>query len=67
MLDLQQFKTFGIYSEEYNVIALKSEQHFRAAFGPIVGKIIVCDSEALCSANYKKEKVPNVPIPTFPL
>jgi microcystin degradation protein MlrC len=67
MLDLQQFKTFGINPEDYNVVALKSEQHFRAAFGPISGEIIVCDGGGLSSPQYKRKHFPKVPTPTFPL
>ena len=67
ILDLQQFKTFGINPEEYDVVTLKSQQHFRAAFGPIAGKVIICESGALCSMNYKKKNFPNIPVPTFPL
>ena len=48
MLDLQQFRAFGINPTEKSVVALKSMQHFRAAFEPIAGEIIVCDSGALC-------------------
>lgn len=67
MLDLEQFKTFGVTPENYNVVALKSMQHFRAAFDPIAGKTIICDSGALCSPSYRKEDFPKAPIPTFPL
>jgi microcystin degradation protein MlrC len=31
MLDLQQFRTFGIDMAALRVVALKSQQHFRAA------------------------------------
>jgi microcystin degradation protein MlrC len=48
MLDLQQFKSFGIEPESKRVTALKSMQNFRAAFESIAGQVIVCDSGALC-------------------
>ncbi|MGZ0190029.1 MAG: MlrC C-terminal domain-containing protein, partial [Alphaproteobacteria bacterium] len=67
MLDLQQFKTFGIQPENKTVIALKSMQHFRAAFEPIAGKVIVCDSGALCTLQYHRLPYENVPRPIFPL
>lgn len=67
MLDLQQFKAFGIDPALKRVVALKSMQHFRAAFAPIAGKIIVCDSGALCTPHYERMPYCNVPRPIFPL
>ena len=67
MLDLQQFKAFGIEPERKRVIALKSMQHFRAAFEPIAGEVIVCDSGALCTTHYERLPYRNVPRPIFPL
>ena len=43
ILDLQQFKAFGINPEQRRVVAIKSMQHFRAAFEPIAGEIITCE------------------------
>lgn len=67
ILDLQQFKSFGILPERKGVIALKSMQHFRAAFEPIAGQVIVCDSGALCTLQYDRLPYRNVPRPIFPL
>jgi microcystin degradation protein MlrC len=67
ILDLQQFRAFGIEPQEKHVVALKSMQHFRAAFEPISGKIIVCDSGALCTPRYDRLPYRNVPRPIFPL
>lgn len=67
ILDLAQFQTFGIDPIKARVVALKSMQHFRAAFAPIAGRIIVCDSGALCTTNYAALPYENVPRPTFPL
>ncbi len=67
MLDLQQFRCLGIEPERKSVIALKSMQHFRAAFGPIAGRIVVCDSGALCTTHYERLPYRNVPRPIFPL
>jgi microcystin degradation protein MlrC len=67
MLDLQQFKSFGIEPERKRVIALKSMQHFRAAFEPIAGQVVVCDSGALCTLHYERLPYRNVPRPIFPL
>jgi microcystin degradation protein MlrC len=67
MLDLQQFKSFSIEPERKGVIALKSMQHFRAAFEPIAGQIVICDSGALCTLHYDRLPYGNVPRPIFPL
>jgi microcystin degradation protein MlrC len=67
MLDLQQFATFGIDPAQKSVVALKSMQHFRAAFTPIAGRIIICDSGALCTLDYASLPYENVPRPTYPL
>ena len=67
MLDLRQFETFGIDPAAARVVALKSMQHFRAAFAPIAGRIIVCDSGALCTLNYAALDYRVVPRPIYPL
>jgi len=67
MLDLQQFKAFGIDPECKRIVALKSMQHFRAAFEPIAGQVIVCDSGALCTPDYARMSYENVRRPIFPL
>jgi microcystin degradation protein MlrC len=67
MLDLQQFKTFGIEPEQKKIVAIKSMQHFRAAFEPIAGQVIVCDSGALCTPQYNRLPYQNVARPIFPL
>ena len=67
ILDLQQFKAFGIDPQNKRVVALKSMQHFRAAFEPIAGHVIVCDSGALCTPRYDRLPYRNVPRPIFPL
>lgn len=67
MLDLQQFKAFGIDPAKKRVVALKSMQHFRAAFAPVAGQVIVCDSGALCTPNYTRMPYQNVRRPIYPL
>lgn len=67
MLDLEQFRAFGIDPAARSVIALKSMQHFRAAFSPIAGRIVVCDSGALCTQDFARMPYRNVRRPIFPL
>ena len=42
-------------------------QHFRAAFEPIAGKVIVCDSGALSTPNMARRPYKNVRRPIWPL
>jgi len=67
ILDLQQFRSFGIEPVAKSVVALKSMQHFRADFEPIAGEVIVCDSGALCTPRYELLEYRKVPRPIFPL
>jgi microcystin degradation protein MlrC len=67
LLDLQQFRCFGIDPAVKRVVALKSMQHFRADFEPIADRVIVCDSGALCTPDYKQLEYHNVIRPIFPL
>lgn len=67
MLDLQQFRAFGIDPATKKVVAIKSMQHFRAAFEPIASRVIVCDSGALCSPHFADKPYYKVPRPLFPL
>jgi microcystin degradation protein MlrC len=65
--DLQQFLAFGIDPRTRKVVAVKSMQHFRAAFEPIVSRVLVCDSGALASPDLTKFTFTRVPRPMYPL
>lgn len=67
MLDRQQLYAFGIDPTSKATLALKSMQHFRAAFEPIAGKVIVCDSGALSTPNMARRPYKNVRRPIWPL
>lgn len=67
MLDLQQFQAFGIEPARQRVVALKSMQHFRAAFEPVAGEVIVCDSGALCTLDYTQLPFEHASRPVYPL
>ncbi|WP_213290717.1 M81 family metallopeptidase [Bradyrhizobium sp. sGM-13] len=67
MLDLQQFRAIGIDPAKHRVVALKSKQHFRAAFAPIAGKIIVCDGTGLTTKKLNRFPYRNVPRPIYPI
>lgn len=67
MLDLQQFKAFGVDPTSKRIVAIKSMQHFRSAFEPIAGQVIVCDSGALCTPTYDRMPYKNARRPIYPL
>ncbi len=67
MLDLQQVKAFGIEPEALRYLVVKSMQHFRAAFEPIAGKVIVCDSGALATPRAELRPYGRVRRPIWPL
>jgi microcystin degradation protein MlrC len=67
LLDLRQFSTFGIDPLAKRVVAIKSMQHFRADFEPVAGRVIVCDSGALCTPDYRRLDYRHVQRPVFPL
>ena len=51
-VDLGQFTSLGIDPTRYTTVAVKSMQHFRAAFEPIAREVILVDTGALCSEIY---------------
>jgi microcystin degradation protein MlrC len=65
--DLQQFLAFGIDPRTKRIVAVKSMQHFRAAFEPIASHVLVCDSGALASPDLTKFSFSRVPRPIYPL
>lgn len=67
MVDLQQLRAFGIEPTDRRVLALKSMQHFRAAFEPIAGRVIVCDTGALATPRAERRSYTRVPRPLWPL
>lgn len=67
MLDRQQLIAFGIEPTQRAVLALKSMQHFRAAFEPIAGRVIVCDSGALATPQAHRRPYKRAIRPIFPL
>jgi microcystin degradation protein MlrC len=65
--DLGQFTSLGIDPTRYPTVAVKSMQHFRAAFEPIAREVILVDTGALCSGSYSPEFYRNVRRPVWPL
>ena len=66
-VDLGQFTSLGIDPTRYRTVAVKSMQHFRAAFGPIAREVILVNTDALCSEIYTPELFTKVRRPVWPL
>jgi len=67
MLDLQQVRTFGIEPSTLRFLVVKSMQHFRAAFEPVAGRVIVCDTGALATPQAHLRPYTRVRRPVWPL
>ena len=68
VLDPGFFTHAGLEPSQYDVVVVKSSQHFRAAFGPLARHTIVIDSgDGLTSFNLKKFGHKNVRRPVYPL
>jgi microcystin degradation protein MlrC len=65
--DLQVFLSQGIDPTRCTVLVVKSIQHFRAAFAPIAGDIVVVDSGALCSPDARRFNYTKLRRPVWPL
>lgn len=66
--DQQYLKHAGIDPAKKSVVAVKSAQHFRAAYAPIAREILVVDGGGgLTSANFKELPFENVRRPIYPL
>jgi microcystin degradation protein MlrC len=64
--ELEQFGAMGIDPRAMKTLAVKSMQHFRAAFAPIAREILVVDSGALCSPLRKSADFRQVRRPMWP-
>ncbi|SEN85579.1 Microcystin degradation protein MlrC, contains DUF1485 domain [Gemmobacter aquatilis] len=67
MLDLQQVRAFGIEPAALRFLVVKSMQHFRAAFEPVAGRVIVCDSGALATPQAHLRPYRRIRRPVWPL
>jgi microcystin degradation protein MlrC len=65
--DLGQFTSLGIDPARYTTVAVKSMQHFRAAFAPIARDVVLVDTGALCAEIYTPELFTRVRRPVWPL
>jgi len=66
-LGLELFRNLGIEPTERKLVAVKSTNHFMAAFGPIARKVIYIDSDGPLSRDYTKIAYSMVQRPIWPL
>jgi len=67
MLDKNIFRAAGIEPDKKSILVVKSMQHFRAAFEPGAGEVIVTDAGGLCTPDVKRRTYTKVRRPIFPL
>jgi len=65
--DRMFFVHFGVVPEEKSVVAVKSAQHFRAAYGPMAREVILVDAAGITSPDPKKFPYQNIRRPIWPL
>ena len=66
--DRMFFVHAGITPEERSVVVVKSQQHFRAAFGPMAAEVLVVDSgDGLTTDDLHQLKFNHLRRPIFPL
>src|SRR5216683_5122211 len=65
-VDLARLTSLGMGPTRYRTVAVKSMQHFRAAFEPIAREVILVDTGALCSELYTPELFDKVRRPVWP-
>jgi microcystin degradation protein MlrC len=66
-IDLAQFTSLGVDPTRKATLAVKSMQHFRAAFEPIAREVVEVDTGALCTKNFKARPYRKVRRPIWPL
>ncbi len=63
----QYFKQAGIEPEQARYIIVKSRQHFRAGYEPIVSHILLARGRGACDENYDEKTFNHLTRPIFPL
>ncbi len=66
-IDLAQFASLGIDPTRRSTLAVKSMQHFRAAFEPIARDVMEVDTGALCTKDFLNRGYRAVRRPIWPL
>jgi microcystin degradation protein MlrC len=67
VMDLNVFRSVGIEPTQLTTIALKSRNHFKAAYGPIARKTMLIDAGGIASMRLRELTYGNIPRPIWPL
>jgi microcystin degradation protein MlrC len=65
--DPQLFRHIGIEPKNKKILGLKAKNHFRAAFDPLVSKVIYVDAPGVSSNNLLNFNYQNIPENMWPL
>jgi microcystin degradation protein MlrC len=65
--DPEMFRHIGIEPTSYTILGLKVKNHFRAAFDPIISKVIYVDAPGVASNDLKHFPYRNIPAKIWPL
>ncbi len=66
-IDLAQFSSLGVDPTRCATLAVKSMQHFRAAFEPIAREVLEVDTGALCTKDFFSRPYRHIRRPIWPL
>ena len=66
-LDPELFLLHGVDVARYKIVALKSQQHFRAGFDDVAGKIIRTDPPGITTSNLANLPYKRIQRPIWPL
>ncbi len=67
VMDLQVFRSMGIEPSDKTTLALKSRNHFRAAYGPLARKVLLVDAGGIASMRLLELPYQHLTRPTWPL
>lgn len=65
--DPEMFRHIGIEPTSYNLLGLKVKNHFRAAFDPLISRVIYVDAPGVASNELKNFPYKNIPEDIWPL
>ena len=66
-MDLNVFRSVGIQPTDKSTLAVKSRNHFRAAYGPIARQTMLVDAGGIASMKLAELDYKNIPRPVWPL
>ncbi|MEO1159781.1 MAG: M81 family metallopeptidase, partial [Pseudomonadota bacterium] len=67
VMDLNVFRSVGINPEKLTTMAVKSRNHFKAAYGPIARETLLVDAGGIASMRLQELIYRNIPRPIWPL